>query len=176
MTLGALLRADMFPRRNAGLPLFRTIWLLAFGRDGRACMGLFRLSHHMWVADRKWLARRIRDHIQKRFASSLHPAADLGPGVRLPHPFGVVIGRGVQTGPNCIIYHQVTLGGAGFGEEPDLSRYPKVGADVVLWAGAKLLGPITLGDRAQVGANAVVTKDVPADTIARGVPARNFPR
>jgi serine O-acetyltransferase len=93
----------------------------------------------------------------------------LGGGLLLPHPSGVVIHPGARVGVNCIIFQQVTLGTLGE------SGAPVVGGDVLLGAGAKVLGGVTIGDHAQVGANAVVLRDVPAGATAVGIPARPLP-
>lgn len=89
----------------------------------------------------------------------------LGGGFMIPHPNGVVIFPGSEIGPNCMIFQQVTLGFANGG-------CPRLGGHVDVGAGAKLIGPITIGDHARIGANAVVTKDVPAGATAVGIPAR----
>ena len=88
-------------------------------------------------------------------------------GLRLPHPNGIVIHPQAQIGPNCLIFHQVTLGVLNRG-----SDVPRIGGHVDIGAGAKLLGPITIGDNAMIGANAVVLRDVPDGATAVGIPAR----
>jgi serine O-acetyltransferase len=92
----------------------------------------------------------------------------IGGGLRIPHPNGIVIHPKVDIGPNCLIFQQVTLGHAG--------GTPRIGGHVDIGAGAKVLGPITVGDHARIGANAVVLTDVPAGATAVGIPARIIPR
>ena len=92
----------------------------------------------------------------------------------MPHPGGIVIGAGARIGARCTIYHQVTLGGARAGDGGG-ANYPRVGDGVTLFAGAKLLGGIKVGDGAVIGANAVVTRDVPPRHAAGGIPARTWP-
>jgi serine O-acetyltransferase len=92
----------------------------------------------------------------------------LGGGLMLPHPNGIVIHPLVEIGPNCLIFQQVTIGAGGGARR----GVPKVGGHVDIGAGAKILGGITIGDHARVGANAVVTIDVPAGATAMGIPAR----
>lgn len=91
----------------------------------------------------------------------------IGGGLMLPHPNGVVIHPKSVIGPNCILFQQVTLG-----TTRDADGAPVLGGDVFLGAGARVLGPVTVGDHAMVGANAVVMKDVPAGQLAVGIPAR----
>ncbi len=94
--------------------------------------------------------------------------AEIGSRVFIDHGMGVVIGATAIIGDNVVIYHGVTLGATG---NPEGRRHPKIGNNVLIGAGAKLLGPITIGDNVSIGANAVVTKDVPSNSIAVGVPA-----
>lgn len=92
----------------------------------------------------------------------------IGGGLRLPHPNGIVIHPDVEIGPNCMIYQQVTIGSDGAG-------VPRIGGHVDFGAGAKVLGPISIGDHVLIGANAVVIRDVPSHSMAVGVPARIVP-
>ncbi len=102
--------------------------------------------------------------------------ADIGPGLVLHHPTGVVIGPFVSIGPSCVIQQGVTLGGvtlgAGAGEDGGRWDSPVLGARIQLGPGSRVLGPVRVGDGSVVGANAVVVRDVPAESVARGVPAR----
>jgi serine O-acetyltransferase len=86
-------------------------------------------------------------------------------GLLLPHPQGIVVHRDAVIGPNCLIFHQVTIGTNGHG-------VPVIGGHVDIGAGAKIIGPVRIGDHARIGANAVVTRDVPAGAVAVGIPAR----
>lgn len=99
-------------------------------------------------------------------ASDIDPAATLGDGLRLPHPNGVIIHRDVVIGPGCLIMQQVTIGQTA---DP---RVPVIGANVYIGAGAKVLGPINIGDGVRIGANAVVLESLPAHCTAVGIPAR----
>lgn len=106
----------------------------------------------------------------------IHPRAVIGPGCKFSHPCGVVIGP-ARIGRHVMILHNVTLGLRRFtDDEQDSSRYPVVGDNVILCAGAVLAGPVRVGDGAEIGANAVVLEDVPASFVAVGVPARSSPR
>ncbi len=96
------------------------------------------------------------------------PSARIGPGLLLPHPVGIVVGDDVEIGDNATIYQHVTLGQRGARDQ----SYPVIGHNVVIYAGAVIIGNITIGDGAVIGANAVVTGDVPAGATAVGIPAR----
>lgn len=117
------------------------------------------------------LVMRKMSRLKHRFwsvmtASDIDPAAILGEGLRLPHPTGVVIHRDVVIGPDCMIMQQVTIGQTA---DP---RVPMIGANVYIGAGAKVLGPVNIGDGARIGANSVVLDNVPANCTAVGIPAR----
>jgi serine O-acetyltransferase len=101
--------------------------------------------------------------------------ADIGPGLVLHHPTGVVIGPHVSIGPGCVVQQGVTLGG-GAGDEGGRSDSPVLGSRVQLGPGSRVLGPVRVGDDSLVAANAVVVRDVSAESVARGVPARSYPR
>jgi len=116
------------------------------------------------------LAYLLGGHAQSRSGAELSPLASIGPGLELTHSTGVVIGADVVIGSGATIYHGVTIGD---GSRPGR---PVVGDDVVLGAGACLLGGISVGDRVVVGAQAVVTTDLPDDVVATGIPARYRPR
>jgi len=109
--------------------------------------------------------------INRKFSCYLSVKATVGNDIKFPHPVGVVIGDGVILSERVTIYQNVTLGAARVGEGVK-GLYPKVGNDVVIFAGAKIIGNITIGDGALIGANAVVTKDVPANVSAVGIPAK----
>jgi serine O-acetyltransferase len=131
---------------------------------------LHRLAHGCWNIGLKWLGRFI-SHISRWFTGiEIHPAAKIGDRVFFDHAMGVVVGETAEIGDGCTIYQGVTLGGTSLykGEK----RHPTLGKDVVIGAGAKVLGGFTVGDGAKVGSNAVVTKPVPAGATAVGNPAR----
>jgi serine O-acetyltransferase len=131
---------------------------------------LHRLAHGCWNVGLKWLGRFI-SHLSRWFTGiEIHPAAKIGDRVFFDHAMGVVVGETAEIGDGCTIYQGVTLGGTSLykGEK----RHPTLGKDVVIGAGAKVLGGFTVGDGAKVGSNAVVTKPVPAGATAVGNPAR----
>jgi serine O-acetyltransferase len=133
-----------------------------------------RLSHWLWQRGLHLLGR-FSSHIARWLTGiEIHPAATLGRRFVIDHGMGVVIGETAEVGDDCYFYHQVTLGVArasGGGK-----RHPSVGNNVIIGAGAKVLGPIRIGDNARVGSNAVVLDTVPDDTTVVGIPARPVDR
>lgn len=128
-----------------------------------------RLSHWLWRSGLRWLPRFL-SHLARWFTGiEIHPGATIGRRVFIDHGMGVVIGETAVIGDDCTLYHGVTLGGTSWNKG---KRHPTLEAGVVIGAGAKVLGPITLGARAKIGSNAVVVKDVPAGATAIGIPAR----
>jgi len=132
-----------------------------------------RLSHWLWEHDLRLLAR-FSSHMARWLTGiEVHPAARLGRRLVIDHGMGVVIGETAEVGDDCYLYHQVTLGVA---RTMGGKRHPTVGNNVIIGAGAKVLGPITVGDNARVGSNAVVVDNVPSDTTVVGIPARPVDR
>ncbi len=128
-----------------------------------------RLAHRLWKWRFKWLAR-FTSHIARFFTGiEIHPGATIGRRFFIDHGMGVVIGETAEIGDDVTMYHGVTLGGTSWKEG---KRHPTLGNGVVVGAGAKVLGPIHIGDGAKIGSNAVVVRDVPAGATAAGVPAR----
>lgn len=132
-----------------------------------------KLSHALWNHNLKLLGR-FSSHIARWLTGiEIHPAAKLGRRFVIDHGMGVVIGQTAEVGDDCYFYHQVTLGVA---RTSAGKRHPTVGNNVIIGAGAKVLGPIRVGDNARIGSNAVVVDEVPADTTVVGVPARPVDR
>jgi serine O-acetyltransferase len=132
-----------------------------------------QLSHVLWRA-RLLLIARFSSHIARWLTGiEIHPAAKLGRRLVIDHGMGVVIGETAEIGDDCYLYHQVTLGVA---RAQGGKRHPTVGNNVIIGAGAKVLGPITVGDNARIGSNAVVLESVPPDTTVVGIPARPVER
>jgi len=130
----------------------------------------YKLARWFHTRKRLVLARWISQIARRRTGIEIHPGAKIGKNLFIDHGMGVVIGETAEVGDNVLIYHGVTLGGTG--HDGDAKRHPTVGNNVVIGTGAKLLGPITIGDNAKIGANAVVLKDVPKNKTAVGIPAR----
>lgn len=149
-------------------PAARSRMEVFFCYPGFHAMVLHRLAHKLWRHDFKFIARWIS--FFSRFVSGIeiHPGARIGKRFFIDHGMGVVIGETATIGDNVTIYHQVTLGGTTFEKGV---RHPQVGNNVIIGAGAKLLGPINVGDGARIGSNAVVVRHVAAQTTMIGVPA-----
>lgn len=128
-----------------------------------------RLAHRLWRNNFKWLARALANLSRLFTGIEIHPGAVIGRRFFIDHGMGVVIGETAVIGDDCTLYHGVTLGGTSWQKG---KRHPTLGRDVVVGAGAKVLGPIEIGDGARIGSNAVVVKSVPAGATAVGVPGR----
>jgi serine O-acetyltransferase len=129
-----------------------------------------RVTHWLWQHRLRLTARFIAEMVHALTGVDIHPGATLGPGLFIDHATGVVIGETADVGTDVTLYHGVTLGAPSFGSRG--KRHPTIGDRVVIGAGAKVLGPITVGADASIGANAVVVKPVPANTVVVGVPGR----
>jgi serine O-acetyltransferase len=150
-------------------PAARSSWEVLTCYPGFHALTLHRLSHWLWQNRFRWLAR-FCSHIGRFFTGiEIHPGATVGRRVFIDHGMGVVIGETAEIGDDCTLYHGVTLGGTSWHKG---KRHPTLLAGVVVGAGAKVIGPITIGEGAKIGSNAVVVKDVPAAATAVGIPAR----
>ena len=128
-----------------------------------------RLCHWLWNKGLR-LPARFLSHITRFFTGiEIHPGATIGKGFFIDHGMGVVIGETAEIGDNVTLYHQVTLGGVSLKRE---KRHPTLRERVVVGAGAKILGPLVIGENSKVGANSVVVKDVPPNSTVVGVPGR----
>jgi serine O-acetyltransferase len=151
-------------------PAARSKWEVVTCYPGFHALVLHRGSHWLWQRDLRWLARFISLFSRWLTGIEIHPGATIGDGVFIDHGMGVVIGETAEVGDGCTIYQGVTLGGTSLTK--GAKRHPTLGRNVVVGAGAKILGGFTVGDDAAVGSNAVVTKPVPAGATAVGIPAR----
>lgn len=128
-----------------------------------------RLNHRLWKAGFKWLARTLSTLARWFTGIEIHPGAQIGRRFFIDHGMGVVIGETAVIGEDVTLYQGVTLGGTSWRHG---KRHPTLGDRVVVGAGAKILGPFTVGDDAKIGSNAVVTKEVPAGATVVGIPGR----
>jgi serine O-acetyltransferase len=134
---------------------------------------LHRLAHVCWMSDIwgiKWFGRFVSVFSRWFTGIEIHPGAIVGERVFFDHAMGVVVGETAEIGDGCTIYQGVTLGGTSLYK--GVKRHPTLGKNVVVSAGAKVLGGFTVGDNAKIGSNAVVIKPVPAGATAVGIPAR----
>ena len=150
-------------------PAIRSRMEFLFNYPGVWAVAWYRIAHYLH--QKKWyrLARFISGFSQMLTSVDIHPGATIGRRLFIDHGVGVVIGETAEIGDDVIIYQQVTLGGVSLNKG---KRHPTVGHNVVIGAGAKVLGNITIGNNAKIGANAVVIKPVPDDSTAVGNPAR----
>jgi len=151
-------------------PAARNVFEIVTTYPGLHALMLHRISHSLWNLGLKWLARVLSTLARLLTGIEIHPGALIGRRFFIDHGMGVVIGETAEIGDDCTLYHGVTLGGTSWKRG---KRHPTLGNDVVVGAGAKVLGPITLGDGVRVGSNSVVVKDVPAQTTVVGVPGRS---
>lgn len=133
----------------------------------------YRIAHFLYLKKRFFLARLISQLSRFFTGIEIHPGAKIGKGLFIDHGMGVVIGETAEVGDNVTLYHGVTLGGTG---KDTGKRHPTIEDNVLIGTGAKVLGPITVGEGAKIGANAVVVKNVPAKATAVGSPAKNIVR
>ncbi len=129
----------------------------------------YRLAHWFYVRKYYTIARIISQHARNKTGIEIHPGATIGKGLFIDHGMGVVIGETAVIGDNCLLYQGVTLGGTG---KDKGKRHPTLGNNVLVGAGAKVLGPFTVGNNVKIAANAVVLNAIPDDCTAVGVPAR----
>ena len=131
------------------------------------------VAHFFYKRGLKVLARMVSQLARFFTGIEIHPGAKIGKGLFIDHGMGVVIGETAEVGDNVTIYHGATLGGTG---KDKGKRHPTIGSNVVIGAGAKILGPLYVGDNVKIGANAVVLKDIPANSTAVGIPAKIITR
>ena len=150
-------------------PAARSRLEVALTYPGFHAVLLHRLAHYLWGLKLKLLARILAAFARFVTGIEIHPAAVIGDHCFIDHGMGVVIGETTIIGNRVTLYQGVTLGGVSL---EHVKRHPTLGDDVVVGAGAKLLGPVLVGNGARIGANAVLLKDVPAGEIHVGIPAR----
>jgi serine O-acetyltransferase len=128
---------------------------------------LYRIAHFFWKLNMPFIPRYISEIAMQLTAIDIHPGAEIGSEFFIDHGAGVVIGETTEIGNNCTLYSGVVLGGTSLKQE---KRHPTLGNNVVVGSGAKILGPVKIGDNVRIGANSVVINDVPPNSVVVGVP------
>jgi serine O-acetyltransferase len=150
-------------------PAARSVWEAIFSYPGLHALWWHRLAHWCWTHRLRWLGRFV-SHLSRWVTGiEIHPGVTIGRRFFIDHGLGVVIGETTVIGDDCTVYQGVTLGGTSWSPG---KRHPTLEADVIVGAGAKVLGPFTVGTGARIGSNAVVVKEVPPGCTAVGVPAK----
>jgi len=171
-----VLRHDVATVRERD-PAARTAVEVALCYPGLHALWGHRVAHRLWRGGHPLVARVLAGLVRAWTGVDIHPAATIGPGLFIDHAVGVVIGETTEIGADVTLYQGVTLGGTALETG---KRHPTVGDRVTIGAGAKVLGPVTVGSGSRIGANAVVVRDVPPDSVVVGVPgqviARSRPR
>ena len=164
-------------RRDVGVilerdPAARGVLDVVLTYPGLHAVWGYRLSNLLWRMHVRLLARIVSSTVRVFTGVDIHPGATIGQGLFIDHATGVVIGETAEIGNDVTLYHGVTLGGLTLSKG---KRHPTVGDRVMIGAGAKVLGPLTIGNDSRIGANAVVVHDVPAHSVIVGVPGRILP-
>ncbi len=150
-------------------PAARSRLEVYFLYSGFRAVRAYRHANWFYRHNMKFIARYLSQRARHKTGIEIHPGARIGKGLFIDHGMGVVIGETTEIGDNCTLYQGVTLGGTG---KDHGKRHPTLGNNVMIGAGAKVLGPFKVGDNARVAAGAVVLNEVPANATAVGVPAR----
>jgi len=150
-------------------PALRSRLEAFFCYPGVHALAFHRVAHRLWGAG--WVATaRVLSHVSRFLTGiEIHPAARLGPGLFIDHGMGVVIGETAEVGENVTLYQGVSLAGTSLKRE---KRHPTLGDNVVVGAGAKVIGAIRIGDNSRIGAGSVVVRDIPPNAVVVGVPGR----
>ena len=166
--LGKAFRADLAAVYDRDPACTRYLEPLLYFKGFHALV-THRFAHALWRDGRRDFALYLQSQSSRIFGTDIHPAARVGMGIMLDHATAIVIGETAVVGDNCSLLHGVTLGGSG---KESGDRHPKIGANVMIGAGAKVLGNITVGNCSRVAAGSVVLRDVPANATVAGVPAK----
>jgi len=150
-------------------PAARNKWEVAFCYPGLHAIWWYRINHWLWNHQCKFIARWFSSFCRLLTGIEIHPAAHIAQGLFIDHGSGVVIGETAEVCENVTIYHGVTLGGTSLEK---VKRHPTIEEDVVIGAGAKILGNIVIGKGSRIGANSVVVKTVPSNAVVVGVPGQ----
>lgn len=154
-------------------PAARSALEVVLGYPGVHALWGYRIAHWLWQHNLKLVGRLLSQLVRSLTGVEIHPAAQIGQGLFIDHGMGVVIGETAEIGAEVTLYHGVTLGGTSLQKG---KRHPTLGDRVVVGAGAKILGAISIGADTRIGANAVVVRSVPANSVVVGVPGQNIAR
>jgi serine O-acetyltransferase len=150
-------------------PAARSVAEILLAYPGLHALFIHRIAHWLWT-HHLFLLGRVTSHLGRFLTGiEIHPGAIIGGGFFVDHGMGVVIGETAEVGDNVTLYHGVTLGGTSWQKG---KRHPTVGNNVVIGTGAKVLGPIRIGDNTRIGANSVVVHDIPPNSIVVGIPGK----
>lgn len=161
-------KEDLYAARRQD-PAARSNIEIALLYPGLHAVWTYRVANKLWRKGHTFAARALSQTARNLTGVEIHPGATIGDRLFIDHGMGVVIGETAEVGDDVLIYHGVTLGGVS--TRPG-KRHPTIGNKVQIGAGAKVLGPVTVNDGAKIGANAVLVKNLPADHVGVGVPAR----
>jgi len=150
-------------------PAARGAWEIATLYPGLHAVWSYRVAHALWTRGLRFPARALSQLTRWLTGVEIHPGATIGRRFFIDHGMGVVIGETAEVGDDVMLYHGVTLGGR---TRDSGKRHPTLGDGVAVGAGAKILGPVVIGAGSAIGANAVVTRDAPEDSVLVGVPAK----
>jgi serine O-acetyltransferase len=168
----AAMRQDIWAAKERD-PAKPTTLQVVFAYPGVHAIWGHRISHWLWQRGARLAARTFAELVRIFTGVDIHPGATLGAGLFIDHATGVVIGETAEVGDDVMMYHGVTLGGTG----SDIGkRHPTIGDRVIIGAGAKVLGPIKIGEDSRIGANAVVVREVPSSSVVVGVPGQVISR
>ena len=150
-------------------PAARSVAEIFFSYPGFHAIRFYRLAHWLWLHKRYFLGRFV-SHVGRFFTGiEIHPGARIGRAFFIDHGMGVVIGETAEVGDDVTMYHGVTLGGTTWEKG---KRHPTIGNNVVVGVGAKILGPVKIGDNTRIGANSVVIRDIPPNSVVVGIPGK----
>jgi serine O-acetyltransferase len=166
--MGGAWRRDLQAARDRD-PAARSAWEVALLYPGVHAIWAHRVARWLWVHDQRFAGRALSQLARKLTGIEIHPGAQIGSGLFIDHGMGVVIGETADVGDDVTIYHGVTLGGTSLDRG---KRHPTIGDRVTIGAGAKVLGPILIGEGSRIGANAVVVRAVPPNSVVVGVPGQ----
>lgn len=166
--LGAAARADLMAVYDRDPACHRYLQPMLFFKGYQAVQA-YRIGHWLWTQGRRDLAYFVQMRVSEVYGVDIHPGARIGKGLMIDHAHSIVIGETAVVGDNVSMLHSVTLGGTG---KDDGDRHPKIEDGVLIGAGAKVLGNITIGHCSRIAAGSVVLKDIPPCVTVAGVPAR----